>query len=147
MYHGTMKWERRRSSLDITCREAQKLIQPYIDRSIADKDLSALIDHIEACPACREELETGFVVAYALRHLDEDHDASFHITSVFEEDLASAKKHLQNKRIMWIILWIFIILSTAAAVYIFSSRFLPDFMVFIKSGVRRLYHYFRSQIG
>ena len=133
--------------MDISCREAQKLIQPYIERSLTDKELAALIDHIEACPACREDLETGFVVAYALRHLDEDHDASFHITSVFEEDIASAKKHLQKRRIMWIILWIFIILATGAAIYIFSSRFLSAFMDFIRNETRRLYHYFRSQMG
>lgn len=133
--------------MEITCKEAQKLVQPYIERRIDDRSLQALIDHIEACPSCREELETAYVVDYALRHLDEDLDASLHVTSIFAQDIAAAKEHLHHRRLLWIVVWILIILAACAALYIFSSYFLEGFVGFIRSESRRLYHYFRSQMG
>ena len=133
--------------MELTCKEAQRLIQPYIDRSIDDRRLAALIDHIDRCPVCREELETGFVVDYALRYLDHEEDASFDLTAVFESDLQRSRSYLHIRRVWWIIILLLVALTAAGALYLLSIHVLTGASESLRHSIRRLYHYFRSQMG
>lgn len=36
------------------CREAERLVMPYINGSITDEELKAFVEHIDHCPDCRE---------------------------------------------------------------------------------------------
>jgi len=55
----------------MTCREAERLVMPYINGSITDEELKAFVEHIDHCPDCREELEIYFTVDVGIRQLDE----------------------------------------------------------------------------
>ena len=46
----------------MTCREAERLVMPYINGSITDEELKEFLKHIETCEECREELEIYFTV-------------------------------------------------------------------------------------
>ena len=48
--------------LAVTCREAERLVMPYINGSITDGELKEFLKHIETCEECREELEIYFTV-------------------------------------------------------------------------------------
>ena len=37
----------------MTCREAQKLVMPYINKEISDEDLADFLKHIDSCEECR----------------------------------------------------------------------------------------------
>ena len=50
----------------MTCREAERLVMPYINGSITDEELKEFLKHIETCEDCREELEIYFTVETAL---------------------------------------------------------------------------------
>ena len=54
----------------MTCREAQRLVTPYINGSITDQELEEFLKHIDSCPDCREELEIYFMVDVGLKQLD-----------------------------------------------------------------------------
>ena len=54
----------------MTCREAERLVMPYINGSITDGVLKELLKHIETCEECREELETYFTVDVGIRQLN-----------------------------------------------------------------------------
>ena len=51
------------------CREAERLVMPYINGSITDEELKAFVEHIDHCPDCREELEIYFTVDVGIRQL------------------------------------------------------------------------------
>ena len=34
------------------CVRAQKLIRPYLDGKLSDRELEEFLDHVESCPAC-----------------------------------------------------------------------------------------------
>lgn len=53
------------------CREAERLVMPYIQDELTDQELEDFLEHIETCPACQEELEIYFMVALGLKQLDE----------------------------------------------------------------------------
>ena len=55
----------------MTCREAQKLVMPYINKEISDEDLAEFLKHIDSCEECREELEIYFTVDVGIRQLEE----------------------------------------------------------------------------
>lgn len=44
------------------CMEAQRLMQPYLDNKLTDKELAGFIDHLDHCPDCLEELEINMAV-------------------------------------------------------------------------------------
>ena len=47
----------------MTCREAERLVMPYINGSITDDELEEFLKHIDQCEECREELEIYFTVS------------------------------------------------------------------------------------
>ena len=55
----------------VTCREAERLVMPYINGSITDEELREFLKHIEGCEDCREELEIYFTVDVGIRQLDQ----------------------------------------------------------------------------
>ena len=55
----------------MTCREAERLVMPYINGSITDGELKEFLKHIETCEECREELEIYFTVDVGIRQLDQ----------------------------------------------------------------------------
>ena len=56
----------------MTCREAERLVMPYINGSITDEELKEFLKHIETCEDCREELEIYFTVDVGIRQLDQE---------------------------------------------------------------------------
>lgn len=60
----------------MTCSKAQSRITPFINDQLSLKETEEFIDHIEACPECREELEVYFALLTAMKQLDEDQDLS-----------------------------------------------------------------------
>ena len=42
------------------CKEAEKLIQPYVQGNMPEKEMEPFISHIRKCHTCHEELETYF---------------------------------------------------------------------------------------
>lgn len=46
----------------LTCREAEKMVMPYIDEQLSEKGLDEFLAHIQACDSCKEELEIYYTV-------------------------------------------------------------------------------------
>ena len=55
----------------MNCQETQRLVMPYIQDELTPEELEGFLEHVEACPDCREELEIYFTVALGLRQLEE----------------------------------------------------------------------------
>ena len=46
----------------MTCREAERLVTPYIQDKLSGDELEAFLEHLEHCRNCQEELEIYFMV-------------------------------------------------------------------------------------
>ena len=108
---------------NLTCREAQLLIQPYIDKELDDRSCADLLEHIRTCPGCYEELETTFIIFYALKYLDNDKNSSYNIRRIFQNHIRRNEQQL----FFYLLLFVteLLLLLTAA------SRFLPGFLPFL----------------
>ncbi len=78
----------------MNCQEAQRLVMPYIQDELTDRELEEFLEHVETCPACQEELEIYFMVSLGLRQLDEG-SGSFNMKQEMEEalDLSYRRVH------------------------------------------------------
>ena len=54
-------------STKLTCKQAQKMIRAYLDDELNGRDSAAFISHIRNCESCRYELETSFIMDYAVQ--------------------------------------------------------------------------------
>lgn len=85
----------------LTCKEATKMVIPYIDEQLCDKDLRSFVNHIKECPECREELETYYIVYKGLMQLDEQEELPMNIMEALEEDLEISGNHLRNMSLFY----------------------------------------------
>lgn len=79
------------------CREAQKLVMPYIQDELTDRELEDFLEHIETCPACQEELEIYFMVSLGLKQLDEG-TGSFNMKQEMAEALENSYRRVSFVR-------------------------------------------------
>ena len=87
----------------LTCKEATKMVIPYIDGQLSDKDLRRFVDHIKECPDCREELETYYIVYKGLMQLDEKEELPMNIIEALNEDMAVSEQHLRNMSLFYVL--------------------------------------------
>ena len=63
----------------LTCKEATKMVIPYIKGQLGDAELRRFVAHIKECHDCREELETYYIVYKGLMQLDEKEERPMNI--------------------------------------------------------------------
>ena len=80
------------------CKEAERLVQPYIDNKIPPKKLEAVIAHVSGCPSCYDELETYYTIYFAMKYLDEDRHTSYNIRKMLDEDLKKRAQYVKRCR-------------------------------------------------
>ena len=85
----------------LTCKEAAKMVVPYINGQLCDKDLRRFVSHIKECPDCREELETYYIVYKGLMQLDEREELPMNIIEALNEDFAVSEQHLKNMSLFY----------------------------------------------
>ena len=87
----------------LTCKEATKMVVPYIEGRLGNKELRRFVNHIEECKDCREELETYYIVYKGLMQLDEKEELPMNIIEALNEDFAVSKQHLKNMSLFYVL--------------------------------------------
>lgn len=86
----------------LTCKEAAKMVIPYIEGQMCDKELRRFVSHIKECPDCREELETYYIVYKGLMQLDEQEELSMNMIEALNEELEMSGHHLRNMSLFYV---------------------------------------------
>ena len=76
----------------MTCREAERLVMPYINGSITDEELEEFLNHIEHCENCREELEIYFTV--------DEGTGSYNIQGALETALELSRQRIHTLKLL-----------------------------------------------
>lgn len=87
----------------LTCKEATKMVIPYIKGQLGDAELRRFVAHIKECHDCREELETYYIVYKGLMQLDEKEELPMNIIEALNEDLDISNLHLRNMSLFYIL--------------------------------------------
>ena len=97
------------------CKEAEKLIQPYVQGNMPEKEMEPFISHIRKCHTCHEELETYFIVNRAMAYFEDDAPDSYNLTGLLEREKKEEEaRHRRYKdtffRVLMLILVLFLVL-------------------------------------
>ena len=87
----------------LTCKEATKMVIPYIEKQVCDKDLRKFVKHIKECKECREELETYYIVYKGLMQLDEKEELPMNIIEALNENLEISDQHLKHMSLFYVL--------------------------------------------
>lgn len=87
----------------LTCKEATKMVIPYIEDELSNADLRKFVSHIKECADCREELETYYIVYKGLMQLDEKEELPMNIIEALNEDLEDSNHHLRNMSLFYML--------------------------------------------
>lgn len=68
------------------------MVQPFLNGELKDRELKAFLAHVKTCKSCEEELETYFIVDYALKYLDNEKNNSYDMQELLNT-LISQEEH------------------------------------------------------
>lgn len=87
---------------NMDCKEAKNRVNGYIEGTLTDKECSEFIEHVRSCPDCYEELETYFIIGYALDYLDskDGMERSFDMNKLLEDDLRRCERRISGSKLM-----------------------------------------------
>lgn len=77
------------------CREFQRCIPGILKNQIPVENLAEIIEHVDGCKDCYDELETYYVIQYGLEDND-DEDESMDFVGRLEGNLIKMKKKALN---------------------------------------------------
>lgn len=84
----------------MTCREAERLVIPFIRYELDDETAARFLEHIDHCADCREELEIYYTVEEGIRQLDEEDADIGDIKGAMEEDIRASRQRLYSVRLL-----------------------------------------------
>ncbi len=93
------------------CVDAQKLIRPYLDNTLPDKEMIPFLEHVNHCPDCHEDLEI-YMALYGV--LDKEEETEYHnenFARAVEEKLLSSKDDLEKRSMHSSLSWTLVILA------------------------------------
>ncbi|MCD8082007.1 MAG: zf-HC2 domain-containing protein [Clostridiales bacterium] len=105
----------------MTCREAEKMVMPFINHSLSEHELEQFLKHITSCPDCKEELEIYYTVYLGLRQLDFESD-EYDISGSLERNLEDAWIQVKANWLRQIIRYAVGTLSTVGIVTLFLMQ-------------------------
>lgn len=95
------------------CADFQKMIPNIIDNTVPDEKLDEVIEHVDGCRDCREELEIHYILRYGLGD-DEDEKATDFIGQL--ENNISRMKSRQQRFVMQRSVYSLIMLTAYTAI-------------------------------
>ena len=92
------------------CRTAESLVNAYINRTLSLEELEEFIKHVRSCSSCYEELETYYIVHFAIRHLDDEENVSFDMHKMMEQDLHNQENYVHRQKVRKVLYFLLLIL-------------------------------------
>lgn len=99
----------------MNCKEAQRLLVPYINGELEEKEEDEFVRHIRHCPECYEELEVYSTVFAGIRQLDGAEEVINYRTLV-EDSLENSEEDIRDEHFLGMYTFL---LRTAATVVLF----------------------------
>lgn len=83
----------------MTCKEAERLVIPYINGQLTDEELEEFLEHTKSCADCMEELEIYFTIEAGIMQLDSE-TGNYNIKGALEAALEQSRQRLQLIRLI-----------------------------------------------
>lgn len=84
----------------MSCEEARMLLDAYVDVELSAEQERALMDHVSACDACRQEFEAAMLLKDALRDMDEEISVPLEAQAAWRKAVRAEAKHRSARKWM-----------------------------------------------
>lgn len=85
----------------MNCREARRMVTPFINHELSDKKTEQFLRHVEHCSDCMDELDTYFMVYRTIDTLDAGaHHRENDFQKMLNEEIRSAKRGILTRKII-----------------------------------------------
>ena len=78
------------------CRDYHKLIKPYLNEELEYTDCKLLLEHVEECKECKQELKLQFLVREGMDRLS--HGGNLNLQGDFEKKIEDTKEYCERMR-------------------------------------------------
>lgn len=84
----------------MNCIEARRMVTPFINKELSDKETEQFLKHVEHCSDCMDELDIYFTVYRALDTLDSGAHHEYDFRKMMQEEIRSAKHGIWRRKVM-----------------------------------------------
>lgn len=106
----------------MNCREARRMVTPFINHELSDKETEQFLHHVEHCSECMDELDTYFMVYRAIDTLDAGwHHKENDFQKMLGEEIRVAKRGILIRRSVTVFR---VLLMTVAEILMLFSIFI-----------------------
>ncbi len=114
----------------LTCKEAEKMVMPFIENQLSETELEAFLIHVDSCPSCKEELEIYYTVSAGLKQLDSG-TGVYDIAGALEESLDSGWMKIHAMKLRKVICYAVNTLSVTGVL----TALMIQFRIWIQNGI------------
>lgn len=87
------------------CRGYRPYMWPYLRNELGEKKISDLIDHVDSCQECRNELKMQFLISEGFRRLEEG-SSNYNLLNDFDVRLDESRMRCKNIKVSnMIVFW------------------------------------------
>lgn len=83
----------------MNCMEARRMVTPFINKELSDKETEQFLKHIEHCSDCMDELDIYFTVYRALDTLDSGSHQEYNFRKMMQEEIRAAKRRVLVRKV------------------------------------------------
>lgn len=83
----------------MTCREAERMVMPYINRELTLEEQEEFLDHVAQCEDCSDELEIYYTIQVGLEQLEKAPHSTYDIHKLMEEDIHSSRQKIYRSKV------------------------------------------------
>lgn len=83
----------------MNCIEARRMIAPFVNKELTDKETEQFLKHIDHCSDCMDELDVYYTVHRALASLDSGKHHEFNFQKMLKEDIRSSRHAVAGRKV------------------------------------------------
>ncbi len=77
----------------VDCKKIEKLIPLYLDNKLSSYEMLALLNHVEECKNCKEELTIQYMVNEGIKRAEEQND--YNLLNGLDEKILASRKQIR----------------------------------------------------
>ncbi len=141
-FHGEFDMKKVR---ELSCSEAQKLVQPYINGKLSDSECEAFLAHVRSCPDCYDELETYFIIFYSLKYLDDDSkNTSYDLRKILNDQIRRNEATIRAGKLVVRFSNVLLIISETLIAFTAILRMKPALLIYLRYWLYQFYLFLMS---
>ena len=82
------------------CIEARRMVTPFVDKKLTDKETEQFLKHIEHCSDCMDELDIYFTMYKAIDTLDSGIHHEYDFKKMLENEIRSARHGILRRKVV-----------------------------------------------